>query len=423
MTALHRVSGVTFTIEAAFSSSTGSYGVWDVGLWDTATWGPDIIWSDITAYVRQLTTARRFSRDLQQWEAGTATLVLDNRDGRFTPDNLSGPYVAAGVTGIRPWRPIRIRATYAGTTYYMYAGYTRHFKDSWLPGPGTGKGDAVTYLSCVDEIASLTRFDGLEMASQGGGETSGKRIHRILNNAGHTGPRDIDNGVMTMQATTLARNAVEELKLTADSEGGALYVLRDGTVCFDNAYALIENARSNTIQSTFGDAGGSQLGYYATEADDDGDLMKNIVSWARQNGAAVTSTDDSSRSLYGDARSTRTDLMCETDTQVQTLTDLYLARYKAPEVRSSAIELRPLRAPANLLPVVLGREVRDLVRVIRTPPGGFTITRDVYIAGISHAVTPHGWSTRFDLWSSAPYSSYTTDRWDTGLWDTATWFF
>ena len=44
-------SGYTYTIEAAFDASTGTYGVWDTSLWDSATWGPAVVWNDITADV------------------------------------------------------------------------------------------------------------------------------------------------------------------------------------------------------------------------------------------------------------------------------------------------------------------------------------------------------------------------------------
>ena len=57
--------GLTYTVEVALSAATGTYGAWGAGLWDTATWGPDIIWTDVSQWVRSWTTQRRFSRDLQ----------------------------------------------------------------------------------------------------------------------------------------------------------------------------------------------------------------------------------------------------------------------------------------------------------------------------------------------------------------------
>jgi hypothetical protein len=197
--------GVHVIVEAALSASTGTYGAWDSGLWDTATWGPDVLWTDITAYVRTIKADRAFSRGVQAWSAGTAQLVLDNRDGRFSPDNLSGPYVTAGVTQVRPWRPVRIRATYSGTTYYLYTGYALDWVESWAGPARTGKGDAICTVPCTDELGHLAGFDGLAQTPAGAGETSGARIHRVLNNAGHTGTRSIDVGRTTVQDTKAAR--------------------------------------------------------------------------------------------------------------------------------------------------------------------------------------------------------------------------
>jgi hypothetical protein len=417
--------GVTLTVEAALSASTGTYGAWDSAVWDTSTWGPDIVWTDITRWVRSFSTSRSFDRDIVAWAPGSATVVLDNRDGRFSPDNLSSPYVTAGVTGVRPWRPLRIRATYAGTTYDLYNGYATAWNETWLPGPGTGTGDAYVTVPCLDELARLGRFDGLAVSPVGSGETTGARIHRILNNAGHTGPRSIDTGTNTVQATTLASNAVDELKLTTDSEGGSLFVDSDSTVVFERLTALMENTRSNTVQATFGDAGGSQLPYASAEMAYDGTLTKNIASFARAGGTSQLAFDNTSRSLYGDLRETRTDLVCETDPQALSLAQFYMNQFKDPEKRITSIAIKPRRNPSVLFPQVLGRRVRDLIRVVRTPPGGFTLTRDCHIAGVTHSVERGSgkWDTRFQLWSATFYQTYATSKWDVATWDGSAWFF
>lgn len=63
-------------------------------------------WTDISPYVRSATVRRGSSRvdsPTLRYEAGTAVLKLDNRDRRFDPTNLFGPYVGgsggAGTTG------------------------------------------------------------------------------------------------------------------------------------------------------------------------------------------------------------------------------------------------------------------------------------------------------------------------------------
>lgn len=414
--------GLTYTVEMALSAATGTYGLWDVGLWDTATWGPDVVWADVSTKVVSIATSRKISRDFQGWDAGRATIVLDNTDGRFSPSNLAGLYAVGGITQIRPWRPVRVRCTWAGITYAVYYGYGLTWSDGWL-GPSPGAGYATMTVACDDEFASLGRIDGLEQPAAGGGETSGKRIHRVLDAAGHTGLRNVDDGRMTMQPTTLASSVLSELKLTADSEGGAIYVGRDGAVVFEDVYSLIERTRSNTIQATFGDGGGAELAYNDIGAEFNGDLLSNIAAFSRVGGAVQQSADDTSRALYLDKRTSRTDLVCETDTQVKTLADLWLQRFKDPEYRITQVRVLPRYAPTTLFPAVLGREVRDLVRVVKRPPGGYTITQDVFVSGIDFEITDDNFVAVLTLSSGRPYTAFTTSRFDTGKWDSATWFY
>ncbi len=55
-------------------------------------------WTDISAYVRSAKVVRgstRVDSPTVRYEAGTAELRLDNRDRRFDPTNLAGPYTAS----------------------------------------------------------------------------------------------------------------------------------------------------------------------------------------------------------------------------------------------------------------------------------------------------------------------------------------
>lgn len=80
-------------------------------------------WVDVTNYVREITTRRGRTDPFQDLGAGTATIVLDNRDRRFDPLNTAGPYYGQ----LTPRRQIRIRATNTvsgtPTTYPVFRGY------------------------------------------------------------------------------------------------------------------------------------------------------------------------------------------------------------------------------------------------------------------------------------------------------------
>jgi hypothetical protein len=418
--------GSTITVEAGLSAATGTYGIWDTSLFDTGTFGPEITWVDVSAYFLSIKTDRRFSRGIQAWDAGTMNITFKNRDGRFSPDNLSGPYVSGGITQIRPWRPIRVKATYGTSSKYLFTGYALDWKEGWAPA-GPNKGDAICTVPCVDELGRLARFDGYEQPTIGAGELSGLRVHRVLNNAGHTGERSIESGVVTLQGTTLASNTVTELKLVTDSEGGGLFIDGDGTVVYEGQFSLLNNTRSNTVQATFGDAGGSEISYLNAVPTYAGDLIRNITRWSRVGGSIQTgagTADNTSRALYGDLQDSRTDLLCETDAQVLALSTFFIEQRKDPEKRFESLTFAPRAHPSTQMAQAIERRPRDLIRVKRQPPGGHTLDRYCHISGIHHSIeVGNKWEVTFDLWSASVYQTYFGSLWDSALFDTNNWFF
>lgn len=413
--------GVTITVEAALSAATATYGAWNSGKWNTALWGPDEIYVDISNYVRSFKIDRTFARETQGWNPGTASVVLSNRDARFDPDNLSGPYVTSGVTGIRPERPIRITATYAGITYPLYAGYITDWTDTWAD----AHADAYVTLPCVDAMSALGEVDGIATAPVGAGELAGARVHRLLDSADHRGPRNIMLGRNTMQDTDLSMNVAAELKLVEDSEGGGLWVDADGTVVFEDQYALMEQARSTVVQATFSDGSDSNLPCADITPNYGRSLIRNSVSYQRVGGTPQLAFDEASRALYKLKQQSRTDLICETDAQALALASFYLEQHKQPAKAFNRIRVLPrnVQYGPRLWPQVLGRRPRDLVQVNADPIGTTTKTRACHISGIHHDVSPGTWVTDFDLWDATVFQTYANARWDIGRWDNASWFF
>jgi hypothetical protein len=439
--AIDLFDGVSLIGEAALTTATGECGIWgsgsaaDPSLWDSATWGPDETFVDIlkaedgTKLLRSLTTNREFSHEVQRWDGGTATAVLTNLRGRFSSSNLSGPFVAGGISGIRSLVPIRWLATYQGVTYPLYRGYV----EEWLRDYDPTNADALVTIPQTDEWARLSVAGGVKVPAAGAGELFGPRCHRILDAAGHTGARVIDVGTTTMQATDLDKKAADELALTADSEGGSVYIGAAGEVIGERQYALVENARSIVVQAVFGDnPAAGEIPYSDLKPTTSAKQVVNIASYQRVGGTAQVRADAMSRALCRDRTDPRTDLVCETDAQADTLAAWKVARCKDPEDRFSLIELRPRHAKygAKLWPQVLGRQVRDLIQVWRRPPGEDPMVRYCHIAGISHEITQDDWVTRFALWSATPYLRFASSRFDVGTWgasDTdataAVWFY
>lgn len=415
--------GVTLHAEVGLPSVASGYALWGVAAWGSGVWGPGETWVDIAPWVRRLEVDRGFSRELAAWRSGTALVVLDDRDGRWSPTNLSGPYAAGGVTSIRPWRPIRISAEYGGAVYPIYAGWVLDWLQDWPDGH-----DAIVTLPCADEWSRLARAPHLAVAPVGAGESSGARCHRVLDAAGHAGPRDIDPGMVTVQATDLGHEPTVELQLTADSEGGAAYVNASGVVVCRDRYSLIEDARSIEVQAVYGDGIGpvTEIPCQVMPPATGSDRVVSRVEYARVGGVTQVQSSPISQALYGHAVDARADLVCETDGQVAGLAEWKILRDAEPRPRFEAITIqaggRTAEAAARIWPAVLGREVRDLVRCVRRPPAGDAITRLAHVSRLKHSTDGESWLVTLGLESAEPYATYAASRWDIGAWDAAVWF-
>lgn len=85
-------------------------------------------WVDITTYVLELNIERGFGDELDTVaEAGTATIVLDNRDRRFDPTYAAGPYFG----NLKAGKQVRVRATYNSITYDLFRGHIERYPQTY----------------------------------------------------------------------------------------------------------------------------------------------------------------------------------------------------------------------------------------------------------------------------------------------------
>lgn len=108
-------------------------------------------WTDITGYVREITTRRGRSDEFQDFGSGSATIILDNRDRRFDPLNTAGPYYGQ----LKPRTQIRVRASVVVTGVTIYHDVFRGYVSGW-PVTMTDAGfDITVALECFDAIGLL----------------------------------------------------------------------------------------------------------------------------------------------------------------------------------------------------------------------------------------------------------------------------
>jgi hypothetical protein len=404
-------------IEIGLSGPTVGPLIWHIGdalrgKIGTAQIGADDVWSDITDYVRNWSFRRGASRAdglNLRYEAGTLSVELNNGDRRFDPTNLSGPYVSGGVTELTPMVRVRLTAIWAGIAYPLITTYA----DSWVPDYTTPNWSTTT-LTATDAFKVFASQDLAAVGSIGAGEDSGARINRILNALGwNVDDRSVSTGDSTLQGTTLEGNGMTQLLLTQDSELGELYVDTVGNVVFRNRLAVLLDARSNTTQATFGDAGigAGEIPYAASPVDYDDQTLANKVSITNVGGTEQIAQDAASQASYLVSGYQRSDLLLQTDSEALNYAKQLLSQAKDPELRFRQVDFNVPRAgTGNLIwPTLLGRELGDRVTVVRRPPGGGSSnSRDVFIRGVAMSSDGADWKVSFNPLQSASRQQFFT---------------
>lgn len=376
-------------------------------------------WVDVSRYVRSWQVRRgtgQANSPTRRYDPGTATVVFNDGDRRFDPDNLAGPYVSGGASMIQPMRRVRITAVWNGTAYVLFTGYA----DDWVP---DYQHNVWTYttLTATDAHKVWAAADRTAVSGVGGGELTGARISRVLDSFDWPATdRAIDSGNTTVQATTLTGGALTELQLVQDTEQGELFADENGWAVFLDRASSFTRAESLDSQVTFGDGGYAATGeipYADVKLTSLSDNLANRVTIGRVGGTPQTVEDVDSIGSYLVRGYERTDLLMESDGEALTRAQALLRLYKDAVRQVARVEFNRPRIGIESVfwPAVLGRTFGDRVTVVRRPAGGGDpIERDVLVRGIEHASDGTSWSAAFVLQSASPFSYFTIGHADRG---------
>lgn len=176
-----------FTVEIGFTGSLANLLVFDFSFQDVGgtvqTLGVfgsqfsqyfDGPLDDVTQYVDDLRIRRGRDDLLTNMQAGTCDFTLcDPSDaGLFNPQNPDSQLVQQ-VPGLIPMRPVRVRATYSGTTYGLFYGFIQSAEfrmDGTVGKLQVGCVDLFLWLSRVtpkdaDAIAGVSPTEGADEAT------------------------------------------------------------------------------------------------------------------------------------------------------------------------------------------------------------------------------------------------------------------
>lgn len=368
------------------------------------TLGGDFSLVDVTDKVRTLSISRGRSALLGEVQAGSASIVLDNRARLFDPLSGSGgsfPY----VDNIVPRKNVQILLD--GVP--IFSGLV----DDWQIDYAVS-GDSTTTAICGDGFLTLGQTNVSTTTKSA--QTSGARIGSVLTESGWpTGKRDLDAGLVSLQADTPAANTnlLSYISTIKNTEFGAFYMDRQGLATFEDRQATQNFATATVLGS-----GGVPIS--SIEVDSSTDQIFNTVKLTRKGGGTETRTDSTSETKYGKSELSQTDLLFDDDAELGELADFLLARHKdvAYEITSVSIVVDGLNASQRA--TVGALEVADPLQVVFAPSTGAAISQYATLDRIEHSFTRAEPNHVVTLSMSQAQASFILDSALFGILDTST---
>ncbi|HEY7009082.1 MAG TPA: hypothetical protein VH395_09090 [Jatrophihabitantaceae bacterium] len=419
---------VELTLELGIgrANSAGTVvGAWDRSHWDRAN---DAHWSGLEptwiavdpCRIVDLSIARGRERWIDRYGASSLTATLEDPDGwlSWSTDNDD-------VVDTRIGRPARVtaRIVETGDVIPMWRGWIEGLDDTFAPNEVPS-----VKLTCQDGYAQVAHVDQPEQDPVGEGERSDERVARLLALADWPPQwQALEQGRITVQATNLARQLADDLGVTADSEGGALYSDRDDTFVFRNRDWLRTDPRATNVQAIIG---GPDRDFCATvyETTRSGQDIVNDVQFARAGGNMRRFVDTASVSMYRRRTYQRTDFVCETDAQVDVLAGRVLNARSRGQIRVPTIGLAPYDDPAEWRFVCevdygwmlqVNYDPQTVVRGAHPVALDTGWSRTVQVQGMEYRISPGGWNVTLRVDDAAVSAGDTWDGirgWDRALW-------
>lgn len=354
-------------------------------------------WVDVVGHARSFSSSRGRPDERGTAEPGTCSVVLSDPDGRYYPDNASGPYYG----NLRPNKRVRLGVTISGTFYPIFTGWA----ESFTPSPD----QQTCTVEAVDRFGLMSRQkDTLNSRPD---EYADVRITALLQHFGIGSGDRVINAAGLAARTVATHDYDDEVLLdtllgAAFSDGGLLFMDAYGRVTFQTVtYRQIGGATAaRTSQARFG----NDATAVPVEADVapqiNRTLMANRVTITDCNGDVQTA-EDTALQAAGDGLMVLDlgDSLLLTADALDRVAD-ELALRKNPTLRYDHVTTNVLSLTSAEQVSVFARELSDRITLAIIPPNLTSGTaRDQWIEGVSHDVQITGdpsWTTTFQLSSA-----------------------
>lgn len=360
-----------------FTIGDSKYGI--IGVSQLASSFVPIPIVDLTPNVRQITINRGRNIQRDQYEAGTAIIRVIDPDSNFNPQNVNSIYYPY----LTPLRKIRVSATYDGTSYFLFSGYTTEYRYSYDQAENMGYVDI--YVADAFRLFQLSQVTTVADATAG--QDTGTRINKILDAVGFpSNMRTISTGNSLCQADPgTNRTVLSALKNAEFSEQGALYVDGSGTVIFKNRNEVVSSI-ANTPTEFAQDTVGMQPYKSLVFAFDD-KLIINQSQMTRVGGVTQYAENATSVAKYFPHGYNQTELVIDTDANALNIARTYVATRAETTIRVDSA-LIDLLDPNVSTSSILHLDYYDVVKIYNNQPDGSTLIKTLQVQGLSWDINP-----------------------------------
>ena len=346
------------------------------GVLDTAGRGTlgGVTFVDLTSLVENVSITRGRSRQLDQFNAGTAVIAFDNASQILNPSNTASPYYPF----VLPRCPVQILANgipiYTGLITDWNLDYDISNQD-------------MMYASCSDQFTVLANQQLNAVATTV--QATGARINTVLDlpEINYQGARAIDTGSSTLGAFNIAQdeNCLNYLQLVNTSEQGYLFMSANGTLTFKGRSSVLNPVAGATFNTD-----GTGIRYQSLVNQFGDELLYNFITTKSDAGALQTTSDATSIALYQAQQYSLTDLLNSTVAEVAGLGNYLLGKYKNPVLRFTGLSTEMSALSATDQNIVLGLDMTSICTVVKNFVVGTPAseTQTLIVSGIAHNITP-----------------------------------
>jgi len=362
------------------------------GLLGTGTLGARNFY-DVTAFVKEVNIQRGRSRQLDSFNAGTASVIFNDPTRQFDPTNTASIYYG----GILPRQPIRISAN----DIRLFTGYIEDWNlDYTQPTMLTAS------ITCVDGFSLLSAIL-LEEYATTNGQRSDQRITTVLGLpevASVVPQTSLETGVATLGDDLIADQTIllDYLQKINRSEQGYLFMDASNKLTFIARGAASSLAVATGAIPVFTDniQIETDFKYLELGVQFGTELLYNRITVQNVDSAVVQTVNDlGSQTDYLVRTLDLTDLLLETDAKALTLANYVLSQYARPIFRYDSVSVSATGITNNRKNRMFSIGLAQLVRTTRNFAVGSPtdVTRYSLVEGIEHHIDLNSHVIRYSL--------------------------